>query len=341
MKKGFVVIAALIFVVQFLHAKDKIPPAKIIGKSNHEKSELKSSEFEFTVDSKGYISSISDNKNKKDIPFKGETVFKDCSAEVLSVKKENGTIVVKKKIFGDKGQMLNTTEIFSFENGLLKWEIKILPEGNASWSVPVQTIWSMNKPGLTYWTTWGDPRPEVSELKLSEEAMRALLNGDIEVVDGKAGNTDWADPLTLQPLYPRKLMYGASILGDNSIDEHFDSSIRWWPASSRNYFSVPVIGLFDEKNDIGVSVGFSPKNIGIEATLDVTPEKELIFSRYNNRFTPGKEVQFTTFIKLHEANWRSALSWYVDKFSNWFNPVNPNVHKFSGTSSYSSETGVV
>ena len=92
------------------------------------------------------------------------------------------------------------------------------------------------------------------------------------------------------------------------------------------------------KKKYGVSLGFSPENIGIEALLEVTNDNRLIFSRYNNRFTPGKKLKFTTFIKLHEADWRAALRWYVKKFSDWFDPVNPKVQEFGGTSSYSYET---
>jgi hypothetical protein len=300
---------------------------------------LDSETIQVTFDESGKVSSLFDKEQKLQVPFKAVTSFKNCSTEFLSVRKENETIRIKKKVVGENGQTLLTTEIFSFENDLLKWELNILPEGDASWSTPVQTVWSMNRPDLKYWTTWGDPRPEKGAIGLSEEADQKILNGDVIVTDNSLPTNNWADPLVSQPLFPRKLVYGGSIYGNPKEDENFDSWINFYPGSRRNYFSVPVVGLFDEQRNIGVSLGFSPENIGIEACFEVTNDHELIFSRYNNRFTPGKELRFSTYVNMHEADWRSVLGWYVDRFKEWFNPVNARVHEFSGTSSYSFETG--
>jgi len=332
--KGWMKIASvLLFVVFFLLL---IPT--IYAEKNTGNYEIESSNIRLTVTSKGKINSIFDRKNKEKIPFNGETFFEGCSAEVLSIEKENEAIIIKKKIVGDNAQILYTTELFSFENDLLKWEIKILPVGNSPWSTALQTIWSMNKPGLKYWTTWGDPRPKRQSTALSAEAEEQILNGNIVFAAKNPPSNDWYDPLVAQPLYPRTLIYGGSIYGNPKADQDFDNVYLSFD-SRRKCFSVPVVGLFDEKQNLGVSLGFSPENIGIEATLEVTKDNALIFSRYNNRFTPGKELSFSTYINVHQADWRSAMSWYVDRFKEWFNPVNAKVHEFSGTSSYSFETG--
>ncbi|MCF7568810.1 hypothetical protein L3X37_10605 [Sabulilitoribacter arenilitoris] len=333
-KRWMQILPFMLFVILFLLFA---PP--VSAEKNPGTYEIESSNIRLTVTLKGEIYSIFDKKSKRNIPFKGITVFVGCSSEVISIDEEQQALIVKKKVVNDNTQVLYTTEVFSFENDLLRWELKILPEGNAPWSTPVQTIWSISQPGLKYWTTWGDPRPEKQGVHLLQAADEKILNGEVVLTDNKLPTNVWADPLVTQPLFPRKLIYGGSIYGDPEKDDNFDPWINFYPGSRRNYFSVPVIGLYNEKQNIGVSLGFSPENIGVEACLEVTNENQLIFSRYNNRFTPGKELSFSTYINLHEADWRSSMAWYVDKFKDWFNPVNPNVHEFSGTSSYSFETG--
>ncbi len=288
----------------------------------------------------GEIVSIQDDRRKqKSFPFSANTKFRDCSVEILSVDQDEAMFACRKKWTSDSGHVLQTEEKFLFENDLLKWELIILPKGEEPWSVPVQTHWSVDLPDIKYWTSWGDPRPERLGVDLSEEAITRLLNGDIVATDHSMPVQDWVDPLVPQPLFPRRLIYGGSIYGDPKKDKNFDSWIGFSPASRRNFFSVPLVALFDEKQKLGISLGFSPEDIGIEAALEITEEGNLVFSRLNNRFTPGKELRFTTYIKLHEADWRASMGWYVKRFQKWFDPVNPEVHKFSGTSSYSFETG--
>jgi hypothetical protein len=310
------------------------------SKSHQKRYEIESAYFRVTIDENGSICSLYNKESKKEIPFIGKVAYKHCSIEILSVKEENETIIVKKRSVNNSKETLLTTEVFSFENDLLKWELIINPEGDKSWSTPIQTIWSMPEDDVKYRTTWGDPRPEDDpKQELSEKDLKDMLDGTILTTSNNLSVLDWVDPLVLQPLYPRRLTYGATILGNPDIDDHFVTNIRFGPTTCRNYISVPVVGLFNERRNSGVSLGFSPENIGLEACLDVNKEGELIFSRFNNRFTPGKELQFTTYIKLHKADWRASLGWYVNKFQQWFDPVNPNTHKFSGTSSYSFETG--
>ncbi len=269
----------------------------------------------------------------------GKTVFKGCQSGLLSTSIQNEALIIKKKHTLDSEKSFISTETISFEDDLLQWELSILSEGNSPWSVPIRTIWSMSGSDLTYWTTWGDPRPESSVSGLSEKTTKELLNGTTLSTAKNLPVYEWEDPLQLQPLFPRKLMYGGSIYGHRKEDQFADPEIYYSPANARNYFSVPIIGLYKEKLDIGVSLGFSPENIGIEAELEITDSGQLVFSRYNNRFVPGEELRFTTYLKLHEADWRASLGWYVKRFKKWFDPINRKVHEFSGTSSYSSETG--
>ncbi len=301
---------------------------------------LESGTIRIAFNEEGEISSVYEKDKKIKLLFSATTKFKNHCDKLLSVKEVNGTIVVKKERVLDPSKTLTTTEVFSFDDDLLKWELVILPGGDGSWSTPVQTIWSIDNPDIKYWTTWGDPRPEKQDINLSEEATRQLIDGNISLTDNSLPRNDWADPLIPQPLFPRRLIYGGSIYGNPEEDRNFDAWVGFSPASRRNYFSVPVVGLLDEKQNTGLSLGFSPENIGIEACLEVTNDGGLIFSRYNNRFTPGKELRFTTYIKLHEADWRASLGWYVNKFREWFEPVNSKVDEFCGTASYSFETGV-
>lgn len=309
------------------------------GTVQSEKYKIESDSVQVTVSSKGEIIAIFDKQQNKSVPFTAKTFFTDCEIRIQTISVKNGTINIIKEVIVDQEKTFMTTENLSFEGDLLKWELVILPIGDGPWSTLVQTIWSVDRPEIKYWTTWGDPRPEKQGIDLSEEATRQLINGNIVATDNSLPIHDWTDPLVPQPLFPRRLVYGGSIYGDPEKDKNFDASLWYNPGSRRNYFSVPLVGLFDEKRNTGISLGFSPSDIGIEASLEVTKDGELVFSRYNNRFTPGKELRFTSYIELHEADWRASLGWYVKKFQEWFNPVNPNVDKFSGTSSYSYETG--
>lgn len=300
---------------------------------------IESEAIQLTVSSEGEIISIIDKKKNINLPFKAKTIFPNSIIRNSSARVENNNIIIEKEIVIDNEKFFKTTEKIGFEGDLLKWDLSIMPSGKEPWSTPVQTIWSVNKPDIKYWTTWGDPRPEKHGAYKSKETDEKLLNGDIVFTDNILPTNNWADPLIPQPLFARKLIYGGSIYGNPKDDKNFDPWINFSPGSRRNYFSVPVVGLFNEKQNTGLSLGFSPKDIGIEACLEVTNDNELVFSRYNNRFTPGRELRFTTYIKLHEADWRASLGWYVNKFRQWFNPVNPKVNEFCGLSSYSFETG--
>ena len=79
--KGWMqIVSVLLFLVLFLLL---IPT--IYAEKNTRNYEIESSNIRLTVTSKGEINSIFDRKNKKMIPFIGETFFEGCSAEVLSI----------------------------------------------------------------------------------------------------------------------------------------------------------------------------------------------------------------------------------------------------------------
>ena len=244
-KKWLFVLVVLLFAV---HA---------FGVSNGVHS-IESESLRVTVGSKGEIISIFDKKNKKTIPFSGNHHFEDCIVSVQSIIVENELITIQKKVTINEEKSCSVTETLGFEENLLKWELEILPAGDMPWSTNVKTVWSLAGPDVNYWTTWGDPRPEATENNLSKTAMDKLLNGEVVTASANLPNLDWADPLVPQPLFPRKLYYGASIYGNPETNTIFDGNIWFYPGSRRNYFSVPIVGLFDEKKKIWCVIGLFP-----------------------------------------------------------------------------------
>jgi hypothetical protein len=59
------------------------------------------------------------------------------------------------------------------------------------------------------------------------------------------------------------------------------------------------------------------------------------FSRFNHRIGKGKNIAFSMDIVQHQADWRSSFGWTVERYPDYFYPVNPLSKEISGTGAYS------
>ncbi|MCU0352975.1 MAG: hypothetical protein MUD08_04425, partial [Cytophagales bacterium] len=217
--------------------------------------------------------------------MRATTRLSDTEQKLLSVQSRKESVIVTRRITTtDKRHSCLLTDTFTPEGGAIRWETEIAGQGKEAWSTGIQTHWQVTPdPNLRFWTTWGDPRPETVGLTLTEAEKRELLDGNVAASDRQLPVGDWADPLVPQPLLTRKFWYGGPTYGKHRSDGTMEDRMYYNPFENRNYFSVPVVSLLHKKADWGVSMAFSPENIGIEALLWTHKNGKLVFDRRNNR----------------------------------------------------------
>jgi hypothetical protein len=306
--------------------------------------QLNTPRLQLTISPQGQLVQLFDKRYKRTIPVQWQTTLGGCEPTVLQIEQEkSGAILLVRRFTVTAkpqpadadappvGMSCLAIEYFAPEGDDIRWSVEIKNESSRPWSTTVATE-SRVPPdsALRFWTSWGDPRvdaprPGAATPTMTEAEKRALLDGN--VLKANLPATDWADPLVMQPLRTRTLWYGAPMY------DLRQGNLWWNPLQARNYFGVPLVALSTPGGQWGVSLGFSPDDIGIEANLITTPGM-VSFNRMRNRFTPGSSVKFTTYLRLHEADWRAALGAYVRQFPGYFKPKNPQIHEFEGTASY-------
>jgi hypothetical protein len=266
-----------------------------------------------------------------------QTELDGLTGRVVSTKTTDNKLVITKEWASDT-RRCQTTETFAVDTGALRWELTVTSQTNKPWSTAIRTVARMPQ-ASHFWTSWGDPRPDVSEAILSTGDTRALLDGNARMrATGQRPVTEWVDPLVPQPIGNRQIWYGAPIYGSERTDGSNIPAIYYGPWSIRNYCSVPLLTLIDSTRRQGLSLGISPVDLGVEGLVRTQTGGQVSFSRYNNRLSPGKPVTFTTYLYTHAPDWRPALGAYAQQFAAYFDPVVPQVQDFGGTSAYSWKT---
>lgn len=133
----------------------------------------------------------------------------------------------------------------------------------------------------------------------------------------------WDDPLKPVRMNNRVFRYGG--------ESHYDIDA----------ISVPIITIIDPNQSTGFSIAQSPEDIILEMHVHIRENGSIVFSRRNNGISPDKPVKFTVYFMAHEPDWRSGFGWYVDEFSQYFDPPNPKVEDVAGCGSYSAFRGDV
>ena len=185
----------------------------------------------------------------------------------------------------------------------MRWDIEILGKG-APWTTAIETclLWK-NTHGLTWWTAWGDSRPD---------APRGERQG------APQGSVWWNDPLVPAAFADIRLFYGGR--------DH----------NQPQAFSIPLVSVLNPATDQAISLVLSPEDIIFDMNLEVTAAGTMTLSRMRHRITPEHPVRFSMDLICHKADWRAALGWMVEHYPQFFDPPNPKVHEMAGCGAYSS-----
>lgn len=194
-------------------------------------------------------------------------------------------------------------ERFTPSEDSVRWEIEVHTEERDAWSTAVLThlVWP-DAGSAKFWTTWDDSRYYGPFL-------------DKDTVD-----KTWSDPLAPIPFKALCLDYGG----------------HYWLGGG---FCIPIATVIKESEDVGLSLVLSPEDILLDLKLVTDERGSIVFSRINHRIVEGKPLRFAMDIVAHEGDWRSGLSWMVDRYPAFFNPPNPDAHEIAGCGAYSLYTG--
>ena len=215
-------------------------------------------------------------------------------------------------------------ETFSPETNSVKWTATVISQ-DENWTTPIVTNFNYGVSGETnIWMPWGDPRGDVNNGG-SDNAL--IANAIISGGDLSDFNS-WADPLVTIPLADAQWHYGAPRY------TYENPGILYCPFQG-DVLTIPMVTLMEEKEDLGVTLALSPRDLMLDLDLKTTKDGGVKFTRYNHRLGQGKALSFTMNITVHEADWRSSLAWMSAQYPEYFKPVNDLAHKIAGTGAYS------
>ena len=258
----------------------------------------------FSVDARGIVH---ESSNVNVITgLTAQTKLADCiiTDRIESRVLNNGTKEFRKNLRHKKnGKQCVLIERFTPTKDGLHWEFEIIGK-DAPWTTAITTqLEWQNTDGLSWWTAWGDNRPDAAEGKRL---------GDVD--DG----IWWTDPLMPIAFTDASLFYGGR--------KH----------TLPQTFCHPLVSVFDSEKDTGISLVMSPQDLIFDMELDVTSTGQMTISRTCHRISAETPVTFSMDLVRHEADWRCGLGWLVDKYPRFFNPPNPHVQEMAGCGAYSS-----
>lgn len=225
--------------------------------------------------------------------------------DVQSQSLDEGVMECRKELRHKNGHECQLVERFNLTDAGIRWGIEIWGKGKP-WSTAIQTKLEWEEPdNLTWWTAWGDPRPDAPGGK-------------------PLGTRDesewWQDPLVSAAFADARFRYG----GDNQFHSQA--------------FSIPIISVLNAQDDIGISIVVSPEDLLFQMDLHVEQAGEMALSRTRHRICNEAPVRFSLDLIAHEADWRGGLAWMTERYPTYFNPPNPRVQEMAGCGGYSSKT---
>lgn len=255
----------------------------------------------FAANDSGIVSTI------QGLEMSAETRLAACEmvGDVQSRALDGGMLEYGRLLRHKDGHECHLVERFTLTNAGIRWDIEILGKG-APWSTAINTqlTWK-NADALTWWTTWGDPRPDAPPGDRSGAPQASAW---------------WQDPLVSMPFKKARFRYGGN--------DQFDPRA----------FSIPIISVMNAQNDTGISVVASPEDLLFQLDLHVEQTGEMTLSRTKHRITEGHSIAFSLDLITHEADWRGGLAWMTGRYPAYFDPPNPRVQEMAGCGGYSSKT---
>jgi hypothetical protein len=216
----------------------------------------------------------------------------------------NGGMEFRKNFeHGDGGHACLLVERFTPAAHGLRWEIEIQGRGKP-WTTAIETRleWK-GADGLTWWTAWGDNRPDAPQGKRDGHQEAAWW---------------WADPLVPAAFADTALSYGGRSF------------------TQPQAFCIPLVSVLDANDDAGISLVLSPEDLMLDVNMKVTRDGSIHVSRTAHRIAAERPVTFAMDLIRHPSDWRSGLAWMVERYPRFFDPENPRVGDMAGCGAYSS-----
>jgi hypothetical protein len=218
-------------------------------------------------------------------------------------------------------QSCTLIETFSSTPNSIRWEMEITGGGSA-FSAPIKTVvqYPAGKDSR-FWTSWG--APQFDSATCDPQLLAAL--SPYKTTTGEKG---WLDPLVPVPFSKQTLYYGAPPF------EYTDPKVGFIPFQG-NLFAIPFASVFEQQQDIGLSVFLSPEDDIVNLRMKTGADGSIVFERLFNKVSAEKKIHFSSDLVAHEADWRSVLSWFADRYPGYVNPKNPAAAALGGTAAYS------
>ena len=290
--------------------------------------QLKTKNLTVVISDNGEITSMLRSDGKKIAPFHLSNDLVGCKVAgvVHSRVCEDGSFMVEKKLVNDslRASCLLTEHFIPTKNSI-RCELTIKGEGKP-WGTRIDTKMTYpNKPGKTkIWSTWA--APQFDSLKVGVSLTNDL--NKIKPPDGDRAHY-WIDPLIPVPLVNATYYYGAPFFQYDKMDVGFIPNLE-------NLISIPLVSIFEENEDSGLTIALSPSDNIINLTMQTTADGSVTFSRLHNRISNQNILIFSFDIISHEADWHCGLSWMKSSYPEFFIPKNPLANQMGGTAAYSS-----
>jgi hypothetical protein len=253
--------------------------------------------------SNGELVGIRWNATGTEEPIQARTTLLGCApvGAVHATILPHGGLEFARTLTNKLRQTVFLHEQFLPATNQIQWNVEIQNPG-PDWSTPVITSVAWPDPAsCRIWTAWQDPRAD-----------------DSSELPGAAA--PWSDPLLPQPFAPRIWNYGEPLNGG-----FLQGAIM----------TLPLVSFLSQKNDLGLSVIESPDDPLVEMKLMTDADGRAQFVRCGTRFTHNRPMRFNLNLVPHAADWRPALAFMTQAYSNYFQPPNPLVQEMSGGGAYS------
>ena len=289
---------------------------------------LRTKDLKIFFSDEGEISAIQfDNKLVTPMNLSTELLGSKVKGKVVSRKNKDGSFEFEKTLICDS---LNAscilTEHYIPTPNSIRCELTIKGDGNP-WSTSIDTKISYPvKSGQSkIWTSWA--APQFDSAKVTGNLRNALFKfGPVKKVDN---NHSWIDPLVPVPFADATYFYGAPFFQSDNM------GLSYIPFQE-NLISIPLISIFEESDDSGLTFALSPEDDILDLTMKTTENGKIIFSRLHNQISTKNVLRFSFDIIPHKGDWRCGLDWIKNRYPSFFMPKNPLVNQMGGTAAYSS-----
>jgi hypothetical protein len=285
---------------------------------------LKSKQLTIELNQQGKVTGVTFNRTGLHKPVVAYTTiegFTSTNDKVIPLA-DKKSIRFAHALYSDSlRQSCTLMETFSSTPNSIRWEMEITG-GGSPFSAPIKTVvqYPAGKDSR-FWTSWGAPQFDSANC---DPQLLATLSP----YKNKTAEKGWMDPLVPVPFSKQTLYYGAPPF------EYTDPKVGFIPFQG-NLFAIAFASVFEQQQDIGLSVFLSPEDDIVNLLMKTGADGSVVFERLFNKVSGEKKIHFSSDLVAHEADWRSALSWFATRYPGYTNPKNPAAAALGGTAAYS------